>query len=64
MSTPMTVEVSPNNLEHGMVLLGDKGGTSFIYDVEASNIMPGLMNVETEHGMLYLDKDFTVSVIA
>lgn len=39
------------------VLVGESGGTSAVYEVGASSLVPGLLMVETEHGYLFLDPD-------
>lgn len=52
-----TVSISPKELDSTHVLVGYSGGLSAVYDVEPSNLMPGMMLVETEHGPLYLDPD-------
>lgn len=57
-----TIHIS--DLEAGHVIIGDHGGTSRVTgDVEESSTMPGLYRVETEHGPLYLDPEFTVEVV-
>lgn len=49
--------VQGSDLDSSMVLIGESGGLSAIYEVENSSAMPGLLRVETEHGPLYLDPD-------
>jgi hypothetical protein len=45
------------DLEPGDVLIGIRGGESYIEDIEPSNMMMGMLAVETEHGFLYLDPE-------
>lgn len=45
------------------VLVGESGGLSAVYGSEPSNSIPGLLNVETEHGPLYLDPDEEYEVL-
>jgi hypothetical protein len=52
------------DLDSTMVLVGESGGLSAVYDVANSYAMPGLLVVETEHGSLYLDPDLHVEVLA
>ena len=52
----------PKDLIVGDVILGERGGTSHVYEVEASNVMPGMTLATTEHGSLYLDNDLQVQV--
>jgi hypothetical protein len=40
-----------------MILVGESGGQSMVYAVDASDIVFGLIEVTTEHGPLYLDPD-------
>lgn len=61
--------VSLNELEdlvntHGSVsLVGENGGLSTIIgEIEESSSVPGLIRIETEHGMLYLDPEFDVEI--
>jgi hypothetical protein len=58
-----TREVLGSKLDSSMVLVGESGGLSAIYEVGASSAMPGLVRVETEHGPLYLDPDETYPVL-
>lgn len=59
-----TRPVDPVDLDSTMVLVGDSGGLSAIVgDVEASNTMPGMVRVETEHGPLYLDPEEPADVL-
>jgi hypothetical protein len=60
----LTTIVAGTDLAAGHVLVGDAGGLSEVYDIEDSSSIPGLLAVETEHGMLYLDpeNDYTVKV--
>ncbi len=53
-----TRPVNTKDLNSTMVLVGESGGLSAIYeDAEESSAMRGLWRVETEHGPLYLDPD-------
>jgi hypothetical protein len=45
-----------------MFLVGDTGNLSLVYEIEPSNVMPGMHRVDTEHGTLYLDDDLTYTV--
>lgn len=58
-----TVSVLGSRLDSTMVLVGESGGLSAIYDVEPSNIVFGMLMVETEHGPLYLDPDSEYAVL-
>ena len=44
-------------LESGQILVGEAGGLSEIFEVKESSSSPGLLSVETEHGVLYLDPE-------
>jgi len=44
-------------LESGQILVGEAGGLSEIFEVNESSSSPGLLAVETEHGVLYLDPE-------
>lgn len=45
-------------------LHGSSGGLSFITgEVVVSNVVPGTLSVETEHGTTYLDLDSEVEVV-
>jgi len=57
MTTHPTRKVRGSDLDNTMVLVGESGGLSAIYDNGPSSAMPGLALVETEHGPLYLDPD-------
>jgi hypothetical protein len=46
------IELAP-----GDVLIGVRGGESYIEDIEPSDLMMGMLAVETEHGFLYLDPE-------
>lgn len=65
MTQPAQIKyVTPGNLEGGELLAGDAGGFSRITgEVYASNVMPGMHAVETEHGTLYLDSDQEVGFV-
>lgn len=53
-----TKPVNTKLLDSTMVLVGESGGLSAIYEnAEPSSSMPGIWRVETEHGPLYLDPD-------
>lgn len=52
---PPTIEVLGMNLGSHHTLVGESGGRSAIYSVKESAIAPGLLQVETEHGVLLLD---------
>ncbi len=58
-----TKKVSPMYLDSTMVLVGESGGLSAIYEVEGSDAMPYFMRVETEHGPLYLDPEEYADVL-
>jgi hypothetical protein len=58
-----TEKVPGSQLTGRDVLVGESGGLSAIYDVRESSAMPGLLSVETEHGMLYLDPDERYQVL-
>lgn len=60
--TTATVKVRDLNSTH--VLVGESGGLSAVYDCGPSNFGFGLQGVETEHGMLLLDPDAEVEVVA
>lgn len=50
-------QVRGRDLDSTMVLVGESGGLSAIYDGYPSGAMPELRVIETEHGPLYLDPD-------
>lgn len=50
-----TRPVLGSDLDNTMVLVGDSGGLSAIYEVGNSAVMSHMLVVETEHGPLYLD---------
>jgi hypothetical protein len=52
-----TRKVRGFELDETMVLVGESGGLSAVYDNSPSSAMPGLMMIDTEHGPLYLDPD-------
>lgn len=58
-----TRHVNSADLDNTMTLVGESGGLSAIYEVESSNVMPGMIRVETEHGPLYLDPDEDQTVL-
>lgn len=51
-----TRTVLGRDLDTTMVLVGESGGLSAIYEV-SSSAPPGVIPVTTEHGTLYLDPD-------
>lgn len=53
----MTMVKNGTEIKAGDVLVGYKGGRSYVEEVNDSNTMPGMLVVETEHGFLYLDPD-------
>lgn len=55
--------VEGSRLDGTMTLIGESGGLSSIYEVKPSSAMPGLLQAETEHGLLYLDPDCEYSVL-
>ena len=57
-----TREVAGRDINSTMVLVGESGGLSAIYDIEPSFAMPGLLTAGTEHGTLYLDPDEVYNV--
>ena len=61
-STP-TAAILGANLDSTMVLVGDSEGLSAIYEVNTSSVMPGMLAVETEHGVLYLDPESEYNVL-
>lgn len=56
------VKVTALNGTH--VIVGECGGLSAVFDVEPSNAIPGLYRIESEHGVLYLDPDQKIQVLA
>jgi hypothetical protein len=58
----LTIKASELNSTH--VLVGDCDGLSAVFNVYPSNIMPGCVAIETEHGTLYLEADIDVNVYA
>jgi hypothetical protein len=52
-----TITKPGTELEPGDVLIGLRGGESYIEDINPSNIVMGTLAVETEHGFLYLDPE-------
>jgi len=58
-----TKSVALKDLTEG-TLVGDCGGHSVITgEVTKSSVMLGCYAVETEHGTLYLDEEFPVTVL-
>lgn len=56
--------IPPADLDSTHVLVGESGGLCAIYDNDGnSNVMPGLIRLETEHGPLYLDPDEPAPVL-
>ena len=53
----VTKQVPALDLDHTMVLVGESGGLSAIYDVRPNSLIDGFVTVETEHGPLVLDDD-------
>lgn len=53
-----TKEVLGKDLDHTMVLVGESGGLSAIYDAKGID----LIDVTTEHGVLNLDPDRAYTV--
>lgn len=69
MTTPTTHEydtrpVLGKDLDGTMVLVGESGGLSAIYDASPSDLCFGMTVVNTEHGPLYLDPDSEYAVLA
>jgi hypothetical protein len=59
-----TLPVKPADLDPSMVIVGECGGLSAIFEApEESNVLPGHYLVTTEHGNLYLDGDLTVDIL-
>lgn len=52
-----TKQVLGKDLDSTMVLVGQSGGLSAIYETNPSDLAFGMVVVETEHGPLYLDPD-------
>ena len=62
---PPTRTVPADELEPGMVIVGDGGGQSAVTgEVGWSSTIPGCVRVEVEHGALYLDGRGTVQIVA
>ena len=57
-----TRQVAALDLDSTMVLVGQSGGLSAIYDVRRTAVN-GMVSVETEHGFLNLDVDDTYDVL-
>jgi hypothetical protein len=61
MSAQDLLDASENT---GLTLVGDNGGLSKVTgEISRSSAMRGFLAVETEHGTLYLDEDFDVTVL-
>jgi len=64
MTTSPTREIPGDQLQPGMLLVGDQGHHAAVGEVRPSSAMPGLLQVETEFGPLYLDPDHGYTVVA
>jgi len=62
--TSPTREIPGDQLQPGMLLVGDQGHHATIVEVRPSSAMSGLLQVETEFGPLYLDPDHDYPVVA
>lgn len=58
-----TETVLAAHLDSTHVLVGESGGLSAVYRAGPSFSMPGMMVIETEHGLLYKDPDDEVEVL-
>ena len=58
-----TTPVRGDALDDTMVLVGESGGLSAVYDVGSSPFAAGLVAVRTEHGMLHLDPEKEYEVL-
>lgn len=57
------IAVTNSNLKPGDEIVGDMGNVSVITGaVYPSGSIPGLLAVETEHGVLYVDPDATTYI--
>jgi hypothetical protein len=58
-----TRDMLASEIDDTMVLVGESGGLSAVYDSEESLAMPGVQLVTTEHGPLYLDPGTRYAVL-
>ncbi len=59
-----TLDLMVGDVLPGDLLVGDSGGLSSVLEYpERSSAMPGTWRAETEHGVVYLDDEFSVKVL-
>ena len=57
-----TRTIPARELAAPMVLVGESGGRSAIYETRQDSLIPGFVTVWTEHGALLLDPDHDYDV--
>ena len=55
--------VQARHLLRGMLLRGEDGGLCRVLDDPRDNLVPGLENAATEHGVLLLDRERVYEVV-
>lgn len=58
-----TRDMLASEIDDTMVLVGESGGLSAVYESAPSAALPGLQLVTTEHGPLLLDPDERYAVL-
>ena len=63
MNQHSTKKIAATDIDETMILVGESGGLSAVYEVQPSSLLPGMIHVFTEHGPLYLDSDIEYLIL-